>query len=136
MRPSNKSAGTMLEISLAERLHALGFWAHRLTQSEEGQPADIIACRSGAAWLIDCKLCSGGEFRLARIEENQELAMNEFRKRGNREGLFALQLDDGSVYMLSIGFVLSLRDQGFRSLTSKDIRLAGLPFDDWAAKCP
>ena len=64
---SNKSTGTKFELELSKALADRGFWVHRLQDNQNGQPCDLIACRNGQAWLIDCKDCQGDFFQLSRI---------------------------------------------------------------------
>lgn len=98
---SNKKLGNRFEEEFCEILARHGFWVHRLTQSADGQPADIIAVKNKQAFLIDCKLCTDGKFPLSRIEENQRLAMERWRECGNGEGLFAIKIDR-DIFMLPL----------------------------------
>lgn len=128
---SNRSAGTSFENAFARALHGYGFWVHPLRQSESGQPADIIACRDGRAWLIDCKACARGRFDLSRVEENQTLAMTEFEKRGG-SAWFAVMIR-GAIWMLSFRTVSELRAAGWRSLGAEAFGdLYGVSVDEWA----
>lgn len=126
---SNKKKGTGFEQEFAEFLAAHGFWAHLLKQNNDGQPADIIASRSGRPVLLDCKACEKGFFRLDRIEENQWNAMSLWKECGNGKGWFALKLPDDSVWLFSMD------DMENFSYTTKilgegDIR-RGFPAEEW-----
>ena len=127
---SNKALGTSYEERLAEELFNRGFWVHLIRQTEEGQPADLIACRNGKAFLIDAKVCSDGTFPLYRIEENQELAMKAFMEAGNETGWFALLVDD-ETYMLPLSFFLMHRAWSGRSLSKKTIKDRAFTLDEW-----
>ncbi len=128
---SNKSLGTAFENELAEMLHERGFWVHLLRQTEAGQPADMIACRDGHAFLIDAKECSHDKFVLTRIEENQELSMKLFASTGNHGGWFALKLSDG-VYFLPLTKLLMYEAWGGAKTIKGDlIRKRAFTFDEW-----
>lgn len=131
METSNKAIGTSYEERFAVALWEQGFWVHLLKQTEAGQPADVIACRGGKTFLIDCKMCSDGTFPLSRIEENQELAMKAFMEAGNEEPWFALEVD-GETYMLPFHFMLSqMTWAGKRSLSRKVITERGMKLGEW-----
>lgn len=127
---SNKALGTAFEEELARMLYERGFWVHLLRQTEAGQPADIIACRDGKPFLIDCKVCSDGSFLLSRIEENQELAMKEFFRRGNDTGWFALQVD-GDTFFFPLYYFLRLKTHEIKRIPEATIRKAGYTLDEW-----
>lgn len=98
---TNKKLGNNFEAELSEILFSNGFWVHRLSQNQAGQPADVLAVRNGKAYLIDCKVCSGKGFSTSRIEENQTLAMSEWYARGNGVAWFAIKFrDSDEVYMI------------------------------------
>ena len=97
---SNKKLGTGFERKFAQFLSSNGFWVHLLTQNNSGQPADVLAARKGQPFLIDCKVCQNGIFKIDRIEQNQETAMEHWSRCGNGEGWFALELPDKKVIMV------------------------------------
>lgn len=99
----NKLSGNRFEMSFTSKLGSQGFWVHNFQQNFAGQPVDIIACRNGKVYLIDCKVCENGVFRFDRIETNQLGAMRMFAKRfgQSKSGWFAL-LYDSKIYMLSL----------------------------------
>lgn len=130
MGTSNKALGTAYEEDLARALYEKGFWVHLLRQTEAGQPADIIACREGKAFLIDAKVCSDGSFPLSRIEENQELAMKAFMDAGGEEGWFALLIDE-ETYMLPLHFMIAYRAWNGKSLSKKTVMERGFTLDEW-----
>lgn len=127
---SNKSEGTAFENELAEILADNGFWAHLLTQSREGQPADIIAIKNNRPYLIDCKDCKRDRFVLSRIEYNQELAMTLYHRLGNSFALFALKLSDGTVYIVPFADLITLR-QHRASIGIAEMEKYGKRLDDW-----
>jgi len=102
---SNKRVGNTFEQTFCELLAAHGFWAHNMTQDSFGQPADVICSKNGKTFLIDCKVCRNGYFRVSRIEENQKYAMQMFQDTGNNEGLFAI-LFGRIIYMVPISELL------------------------------
>lgn len=98
---TNKKVGNSFETEFCEYLSHFGFWVHNMAQNASGQPADVIAVRSGDAFLIDCKVCSHDVFNLSRIEENQTLAMETWEECGNDVGWFALKFRE-KTYMISL----------------------------------
>lgn len=120
---NNKRAGTRFEHEVAQRLREMGWWVHLLTQSAEGQPADIIAVRNGRAVLIDCKVCQNNWFKLDRIEPNQESAYRMWKKALNYDYLLVLKLKDIAVRALPLGSVLAAKESV--SGLSKDVVLQG-----------
>lgn len=99
------------EVEFADYMRSHGFWVHRMTQSTEGQPCDIIAQRAGCVWLIDCKVCAADRFPLDRVEYNQHMAMQAWIQAGGTKPYFALKLSDGDVRMLSYPDIVSLEKQ-------------------------
>lgn len=107
-KSSNKKMGNDFEAELCGILFEHGFWVHDLAQNASGQPADIIAVRNGRAYLIDCKVCSGGKFDLQRVEENQESAMKLWTDCRNGMGWFAFKVGE-HIQMLPHPAVQALR---------------------------
>ena len=130
---SNKTIGNKFEQDLCEILSENGFWVHNLMMSKAGQPSDIIAVRNGKAYLIDAKVCSNDEFPLSRIEENQTLAMELWKDRGNGQGWFALKTSNG-VYML-LHMVMKAYTRTHSKLSASEIHELGLPLERWVQKC-
>lgn len=128
---TNKKIGNNFEQLLCEKLSERGFWCHNLTQNQAGQPADVIAVKDGKPYLIDCKVCKNNTFSFNRIEENQHNAMRLWKQSGNGEGWFALQLNDGSIYMIchSLMIALSLNQS---SINDELITHYGIALDKWA----
>ena len=134
MSASNRSAGAAFERAFAGALHGYGFWVHPLRQSDAGQPADIIACRGGRTWLIDCKACLRGRFELSRVEENQTLAMDEFQKRGGGTAWFAVSIR-GGVWMISFDVVRELIAAGKGSVGAAAFgETLGMSVDEWVGR--
>ena len=96
---TNRKDGLRFENELCEMLAEYGWWAHDMTQSAAGQPADVIAVRCDTAVLIDCKVCARDKFQLSRIEPNQETAMQLWYDRGNYWAYFAVKMND-HIYMV------------------------------------
>lgn len=130
---TNKKLGNDFETQFCEILFEEGFWCHLFTQNQAGQPADVIAVRNGKAYLIDCKVCTNDKFLFSRMEDNQTLSMTQWKDCGNGEGWFALQLKDGSIYMIyqSLMTALSLN----QSSIGKDLICHyGIPLRKWFDK--
>lgn len=131
---NNKKIGSSFEQALSETLSKYGFWCHLLNANKAGQPADIIAVKNGKAYLIDAKVCTNGSFPLSRVEENQDLAMDLWRERGNGMGWFALELDD-KVYMVCHYVIKAYKNTNRKSLSAQDIFEIGIPLEKWVKKC-
>ena len=134
MTNSNRRDGVRFEKELCELLSGFGFWAHDLAQNSQGQPFDVIAARNGCTSPIDCKVCSKNIFKTERVEENQYLAMRLWEQTGNGSGWFALKLNDGSVYMISLA---GMETQMFTKtvISEREIRSLGVPLAEWVARC-
>lgn len=130
---SNKTIGNRFEQDLCEMLSEYGYWCHNMAMTKAGQPADIIAVRNGKAYLIDAKVCSNDEFPLSRIEENQTLAMELWKDRGNGEGWFALKTSNG-VYML-LHMIMKAYALTHSKLSASEIHELGSPLEKWVMKC-
>ena len=98
---NNKQIGTSFEKDFCERLAACGWWVHFMTPTKGGsQPCDVIACKNGVPYLIDCKTCEDKVFRLSRLEDNQKLAFDRFIKTGNTNCWIAIK-HNGDIYGVS-----------------------------------
>lgn len=133
MKHSNKQAGNAFERSFCEMLFSKGFWVHNFAQNRDGQPADVIAVRNGIAYLIDCKVCSGDSFRLGRIEDNQNLAMELWRSVGNERAWFAV-LIEGNIYMIPHTTLMVL-SRVKSSLHKTELDSWGVKLEDWVRSC-
>lgn len=131
---NNKKLGNSFEQELSEKLSEYGFWVHLLNANKAGQPADIIAVKNKKAYLIDAKVCSSKGFALSRIEENQELAMTLWDKRGNGQGWFALRLPTNEIYMLPHICVQAYK-RVQSSLSFSEIHELGKPLAKWVERC-
>lgn len=128
---SNRQMGNRFEAEFAEMLFAHGFWVHLLSQNSAGQPADVIAAKDDMMLLVDCKVCSGKGFPLSRIESNQWTAMELWNARTRYIPMFALKLQDGSVWMVSFYTMRHAEKTGITTLSEAAIRECGNPFDEW-----
>ena len=128
---SHRKAGNLFEREFCRLLADKGFWAHNLAQNSAGQPFDILAARNGKCYAIDCKVCEHDIFKLSRIEENQALAMTLWRKTGNGEGWFALQMSDKSIVMFSFQALEDLA-VSHAILGWGDMVFYGTSFNEWA----
>ena len=133
---TNKKLGNDFESELCKMLFDAGFWAHKFTQNQAGQPADIIAVKNKTPFIIDAKVCSGNKFPLLRIEENQRSSMDLWHECKNGTGWFAFLIDD-DVLMMAYTNIKSIEaDQSGKStLTLSDFVEKGLSFDEWVRIC-
>lgn len=100
---SNKSKGSKFENDYANWLSSLGYWCHLIAGGNHtgSQPFDIIAIKDDIPWCIDCKTLvnKSGTFTLERLEENQRLAFQRYKKCGNRYFYLAI-LWNNDVYQV------------------------------------
>lgn len=128
---SNKKLGNDFEAQFCEILFEEGFWCHNLAQNQAGQPADVIAVRNGKAYLIDCKVCSNGKFALSRMEDNQDLAMELWRRCGNGDGWFAIRLEDKSIYMIPHYIIKAMLKKNKSDMSEFEITMNGYTILEW-----
>lgn len=131
--PTNRKIGNDFEQELCELLFENGFWAKNLKQDNSGQPADVIAVKNGRAYLIDCKVCSNKAFKLDRVEENQQLAMELWKQCGNGNGLFAVKIDY-DIYMINYSTITFFLEK-FSSLNAETIAVLGVHIGEWVTMC-
>ena len=92
MNKNNKKLGTDFEREFIEVLQGLGFWAHFITPDGRGaQPFDIIAVKNNLPIACDCKTSVKSVFSINRLEDNQILAFEMWRKRGNSMPIVAVK---------------------------------------------
>lgn len=127
---SNRSVGNGFEAELCETLAGYGFWAHNLAQNSAGQPFDVIAVRRKIAYAIDAKVCEHDTFSRSRIEPNQKTAMWMWTACGNGNGLFALKLSDGAVFMIP----LPVADL-YKTMNRETIEREGTRLEEWVMLC-
>ena len=130
---SNRKTGNRFEEEFSQVLFQNGFWVHKLTQNEAGQPADIIAVKNGNAYLIDCKVCAYNKFPLSRIEDNQYTSMELWGECNNGTAWFALDCR-GDVYMISYDKLCELVYET-SVLQYEDIQEYGTPLGRWVQQC-
>lgn len=98
---SNKKLGSYFEQEFCEFLSKKGFWAHFINPNRNGsQPFDVIAVKDGIAYAFDCKTCVRETFSIARVEENQALAMKKWSRCGNKNAYFAV-LHNEEIYLVT-----------------------------------
>lgn len=127
----NKKIGNDFESEFCDILAANGFWAHNFAQNRAGQPADVIAAKNRITYLIDCKVCSDGAFRLSRMEENQRRSMHLWTETGNGSGWFSLKLPDGEIYMMFMELLLRLESAGKAEVSEAEIKRLGIRLSEW-----
>ena len=130
MKVINKKIGNDFEQELCEIFADAGYWTHNFANRKKGQPADIIAVRSGGAYLIDAKVCSYEVFPFRRIEENQQLAMDMWLECNNIEPYFALKCRN-DVYMVSYVTIKNLMRKGKKQLNLEDMNKYGTRLATW-----
>lgn len=133
-KTDNRSTGNRFEQELSETLAKNGFWVHVLQQNKAGQPADIIAVKGKFHTLIDCKVISDSHgFPFERVEENQKYAMRMFQRKAGELCYFAMRLPDGSVWLVSLERIETLKGRGKKRLTEEEIRGQTWSIDSWLA---
>ena len=132
-KTDNRTVGGKFEQELSHILADNGFWVHVFQQNKAGQPADLIAVKGKFHTLIDCKVCENGFFSFDRIEDNQKLAMKKFTNRAYELCYFALKLSDGSIRMVSLSRLETIRNRGNKRLGEKEIPVQTWLLDDWLA---
>ena len=130
MAVNNKKLGNSFERDFCLIASEYGFWAHRLQDNKNGQPADVIIAKGNQSALVDCKVCENNVFPLIRMEENQINAMKKWLYCGNAYAAFALKLDD-DIRIIDYETLMKLRNLGTKSLDEEDIRRYSLPFAAW-----
>ena len=126
---SNKKTGNEFEKKFCEILSERGFWVHNFAQNQDGQPADVIAIKNNTPYIIDCKVCEKGIFRLSRIEENQILSMRCWLDTGNTDAWFALKVGD-DILMISYRRVMYAKER-YSILITDEIYERGVLLEDW-----
>ena len=127
---NNKKIGTIFEKEFCILASRYGFWAHRMQDNTNGQPADVILCKNDVPILVDCKVCEKDVFVLSRIEENQWNAMTMWHNKGNRYAYFALRFED-EIRMISFLTLKDYKENGFKQLDYNRIVSASKPFRLW-----
>ena len=131
-KTDNRSTGGRFEQDLAITLADNGFWCHVMQQNKSGQPADIIAVKGHFHTLIDCKVISDNNgFPFERVEENQKYAMRMFQKRCCELCYFALKLPDGTIWMISLERIETLKVRGKKKITDNEIRTQTWSLAKW-----
>ena len=126
----NKKLGNDFEQELCEILADAGYWVHNFANRKNGQPADIIAVKSGGAYLIDAKVCSYEIFPFRRIEENQHLSMDMWIECNNIEPYFALKCRN-EIYMVGYITIKGLIKKGKKQLNLEDMNKYGTRLATW-----
>ena len=127
---NNKKLRNDFEQELSEILYDAGYWVHLLKKKKNGQPADIIAVRSGIAYLIDAKVCTYEVYSFRRIEHNQQLAMDMWLECNNIEPYFALKVRN-EVYMVGYTTIKDLMRKGKKQLNFEDMNKYGVSLPTW-----
>lgn len=130
---ANITEGTRFEAEFCKRLSEAGFWVHRMSQNHGGQqPADVIAMKDGGTWLIDCKVCKDGKFRLDRMEDNQRSAMDKWLDCGGTAPKFALKDGrTGDVWIMDYRWALAKEESGMASVPCVNHYSFIVPLEKW-----
>lgn len=92
-----------------EHLSKLGYWCTYLEGEShtKSQACDVIACKDGKVWAIDCKTLhnKNGLFPIDRIEQNQVLAYKRYKKCGNDNFFLAILWQD-NIYFIPMSDIL------------------------------
>lgn len=129
---NNKKLGNSFEYEFCKLLQKDGIWCHRFVPSADGQPSDVIAVSHGRATLIDCKVCSSRGFEFRRVEENQSLAMEYWKSKGNGECYFACQSVD-NIVMMSHTMVQKYIERDASIISWEDMMRQCLTYNEWLA---
>lgn len=127
---NNKKLGNSFESEFCLLAAKNGFWAHKMQDNKNGQPADVIMAMNNTPILVDCKVCENNMFPLSRMEENQINAMTLWSMRGNKYTYFALKIDN-EVRMIKFSKLMELRRLGIKQLNEHDVYSNSLSFNDW-----
>ena len=131
---TNKTIGNGFEQEFCNLLGKNGFWAHNAAQNKSGQPADVFAVRNNTPYLIDCKVCELNTFKLCRVEENQQLAMERWIECGNDKAYFALKFGE-EIYMLHYLLIIGFLSERKSVISLNTVRKLGVPFHLWVNVC-
>lgn len=103
---NNKKLGNNFEKEMMEILSQKGYWVTMLTPKQHvgSQPADLIAIKDNKPMLVDCKTCKTKYFPINRIEENQWLAYQRYKKCRNTEYYLAIKYNN-EIYMIPINTI-------------------------------
>ena len=129
MSNSNKKIGNDFEKKFCEILSERGFWVHNFAQNQDGQPADVIAVKNNTPYIIDCKVCEKGIFKLSRIEENQILSMQHWLNTRNSDAWFALKVND-DILMITYRQAMYVKERQ-SILDTDEIYERGVLLEDW-----
>lgn len=133
---SNRQDGLVFERRFCNILCDYGYWVHNMAQNTAGQPADVIACKCGKSYLIDCKVCSGTGFPFSRVEFNQHNAMALWSDTGNGCGWFALYIEStGQIWMVKHTTITRMMKDGQAGIKFADLGQLAIPFEKWVMGC-
>lgn len=127
----NRKNGARFEREFSAKMYSYGWWVHCFTQSNAGQPCDVIAVKGNTPVLIDCKVVSNhrGVFELSRIEENQRMGMTLWHRCGNKHTWFAI-LYNAQIFMFTLKELLEMASAGHSSVQATE----GMRFEEWILK--
>lgn len=91
---NNKQLGTKFEQDMCKILTDNEYWVHFITPDARGaQPFDIIAVKHCVPYAIECKTLTYSRryFTIDRLEDNQILAFERWRRCGNNSPIIAVK---------------------------------------------
>ncbi len=127
---NNKSEGTAFEKEFAELLSERGFWAHLLQDNHNGQPFDVIAVKNDEPYAFDCKDCTGKNFELRRMEENQRYAMQLWLDCRNTVAMFAVRYSGNQIYLFEYGDLIEYEKE-MKSIPESKAAVYGYTIDEF-----
>ncbi len=103
-KTNNKKLGSNFENDFARYLFDNKYWVHLIAGASHtgSQPCDIIAVKDNVIQLFDCKTLSDktSRFPIHRIEENQRLAYDRFKKFNNHSDFSLAILWKNNLYYI------------------------------------
>lgn len=116
----NKVLGNSFEKEVERMFANRGYWVHLLAPNSRGaQPFDLIAISNSIVFGIDCKTLERQPFNLSRIEDNQWLAFEQFKKKTNALCGIMVKFNN-EMYFVEYAILLRLKSIGGKSIKLED----------------
>ena len=98
---NNKKLGTAFERRVVEYFKEWGYWVHFISPDARGaQPFDVIIAKDGKTHVMDCKTSADHNFRISRLEWNQQMAFERWQSCGNSPAWIIIEYKN-SIYMVT-----------------------------------
>lgn len=131
---SNKKLGNTFEHDFCLLAAKKGWFAHKMQDNKNGQPADVFMVKNNVPALIDCKVCENGIFPLSRMEENQINAMELWLAKGNKYAAFVFKIKNWNLTrIIEYKTLKELKDAGVKSLNESELLKHSMHFSVWEA---